>query len=184
MTMTHSPYLDLEVPLQARGGVPLLLLSPQTVSLAVVVVVVVVVPAALDLQQMTWYLDSAAAVAVAARCQDSARVLEAQRWMARGHVVDSMLMTGLIGGAVGMEEDVAAGWADTRVADVPREEGLVAVVVVRGGVARVQHVEGADVTNFLHFIIYHLNLTFFLNCSRFVHAIRQRIKIVCLYCSF
>jgi len=67
------------------------------------------------------------------------------------------VMTGLIGGVVGMVEDVAAGWADTRVADGPREEGSVAVDVVRGGVARAPHVEGADVTNIaliIHFFFY------------------------------
>ena len=157
--MTHSLYRDLEALLQVRGGVPL----PLHLLLPLQMVLLVVVPAALDLQWMTWCLDSAAVAvaAAAARCRDSAQVLEAQQWMAKGHVVDSMLMTGLIGGAVGMGEDVAAGWADTRVVDGHREEGLVAVDVVRGGVARVRHVEGADVTELLHFIIYHLNLTFF-----------------------
>ena len=163
MTMTHSLYRDLEALLQERGGVPLPLSLLLPLQMVLLVVVVPAVPAALDLQWMTWYLDSAAVAveAAVARCQDSAQVLEAQQWMAKGHVVDSMLMTGLIGGAVGMGEDVAVGRADTRVVDVHREEGLVAVDVVRGGVARVLHVEGADVTELLHFIIYHLNLTFF-----------------------
>ncbi len=92
----------------------------------------------------------AGAAGVVARCPDwAARVLvvrlEAERRMAQGNVADSTVMIGLIGGAEVMAEDVAGELADTRVADVPRED-LVVVGVVRGGVARVRHVEAADVT--------------------------------------
>jgi len=71
-----------------------------------------------------------------------------------------MVMTGLIGGAVVMVEDVVAGLVDTRVADVPREGSVAVVGVVRGGVARVRvlHVEeGVDVTNFAY---YHVTISF------------------------
>ena len=94
-------------------------------------------------------------VVAAARCQDwVARVLEAvwaPTWMVKGHVEDSKLMTGLIGGvavAAVMVVDVVVERVDTRVADVLRE-GLGVVDVVRGGVVRVRDVEeGAVVTNF------------------------------------
>lgn len=142
-----------------------------------------------DLQLTMSCLDSAAVVeedlvvvvvAVVARCLDwAALVLEAvwappaQR--VKGHVVASTLMTGLIGAAAAvMVEDVVVELADTRVADVLRE-GLEAVVdVVRGGVARVRHVEvGADVTNFA---LYHLQISI-----SFTRSLKLKS---CLYCSF
>ena len=77
--------------------------------------------------------------------------------MVKGHVEDSKLMTGLIGGvavAAVMVVDVVVERVDTRVADVLRE-GLGVVDVVRGGVVRVRDVEeGAVVTNFTLLLIY------------------------------
>jgi len=116
---------------------------------------VVVVQA--DLQLTMSYLDSAAV----ARCLDwavEAVWAPARMDKLKGHVEDNMLMSGLIGAAAVMVEDVVVvEWAaDTRVADVLRE-GLGAVDVARGGVARVRHVEeGADVTNFA---LYHSTIS-------------------------
>ena len=117
----------------------------------------------------------------AARCQDwAARVLEAvwaPTWMVKGHVEDSKLMTGLIGGvavAAVMVVDVVVERVDTRVADVLREGLGVVVDVVRGGVVRVRDVEeGADVTNFTLFFTYKAQF----------HAL-AKAKKSCLYCSF
>jgi hypothetical protein len=145
-----------------------------------VVVVVVVDPA-----PTTSFLDSVlVAVAVVARDYRDweARVLasvlvrERERRMVKGHVEDSMLMIGLIGGEVVMAEDVAGELADMRVADVLRED-LVAAGVDRGGVARVRHVEAADVTK----IHSHLSLQS-QNCFLFPR-IHFKVNRVCIAAS-
>jgi hypothetical protein len=175
-TTTRSLYRDSVARRRARGGVLLRLM------------VSLVEADQADLQLTMSCLDSAAvveedlvAVVVAvARCLDwAALVLEAvwappaQR--VKGHVVASMLMTGLIGAAAAvMVEDVVVELADTRVADVLREGLGAAVDVVRDGVARVRHVEvGADVTNFA---LYHLQISI-----SFTRSLKLKS---CLYCSF
>jgi hypothetical protein len=173
---TRSLCRDSVARRRAHGGALLLLM----VSLVVVVVQA-------DLQLTMSCLDSAAVVVVGlvvvvavavARCLDwVVRVLEvvwASTWTVKGHVVASMLMTGLIGAAAVMvAADVVVELADTRVADVLRE-GSVVVDVARGGVARERHVEeGVDVTKFA---LYHLQISI-----SFTHALK--LTRVCIAAS-
>ena len=108
-----------------------------------------------------------------------ALVREWERRMDKGHVADSMLMIGLIGAAVVMVEDVAGELADTRVADVLRED-LVAADVGRGGVARVRHVEAADVTKVHSHLSFAISDRFFIPLSP-TYSLQGKS---CLYCSF